>query len=108
MNTRTPEALAGGRWSPPMRHRIDVALRAVAGIGGGYLLSSLCAAALALFLPLARAEAVITGTLASFVIYTCAVMWAFAARTAAWAWAGLAAPAVPLGITLWLRLGGAS
>jgi len=108
MNSRTQEAMAGGRLSAPMRHRIEVMTRAVAGIGGGYVLSSLCAAALALFLPLARAESVITGTLASFVIYTCAVMWAFAARSAAWAWGGLAAPAVPLAIALWLRLGGAS
>ena len=104
MNTRTPEALAGGRWSPPMRHRIDVALRAVAGIGGGYLLSSLCAAALALFLPLARAEAVITGTLASFVIYTCAVMWAFAARSARAAWLGLGLPALGAGLVAWMLL----
>lgn len=91
-----------------MRHRIDVALRAVAGIGGGYGLSALCAAALALFLPLARAESVITGTLLSFVVYTGAVMWAFAARSALRAWLGLAAPALPLGLALWWRLGAAA
>lgn len=84
-----------------LRYRLAVASRAVAAIAGGYVLSALGAMAMALWLPLARAEAVITGTLASFAVYTCAVMWVFAARDAWRAWAGLAAPSVVLALVLW-------
>ncbi|HVR48112.1 MAG TPA: DUF3649 domain-containing protein [Pseudorhodoferax sp.] len=83
------------------RYRLAVASRAIAAIGGGYALSALAAMAMALYLPLHRAEAVITGTLASFVFYTGAVMWAFAARTAWSAWGGLALPSLLLAAGLW-------
>lgn len=83
------------------RYRLAVAARAIAAIGGGYALSALAAIALSLHLPLHRAEAVITGTLAAFVLYTVAVMWAFAARTAWRAWIGLAAPCLVLAAWLW-------
>ena len=93
-----------------VRYRLAVASRAMAAIGGGYALSALAATALALYLPLHRAEAVITGTLASFVLYTCAVLWAFAARSAWRAWGGLALPSLLLAGGLWLaqRAGGAA
>ena len=84
------------------RYRLAVASRALAAIGGGYALSALAATAMALYLPLHRAEAVITGTLASFVVYTCAVMWAFAARNAWRAWGGLVLPCAVLACSLWL------
>ena len=90
------------------RYRWAVASRALAAIAGGYVLSALCSTALGLWLPLARAEAVITGTLASFAIYAGAVMWVFAARSAGRAWAGLAVPAAVLGAVLWLALRGAA
>lgn len=98
------------RLGTPLRYRLAVASRALAAIVGGYVLSALVAIAMALWLPLARAEAVITGTLASFVVYTCAVMWVFAARDAWRAWAGLAAPSAVLAIVLWVaqRSGGAA
>ena len=97
------------RTGTTLAYRLAVASRAVAAIVGGYGLSALVAMALALWLPLARAEAVITGTLASFVVYTCAVMWVFAARDAWRAWAGLAAPSALLALLLWFvqRAGGA-
>lgn len=84
-----------------LRYRLAVASRAVAAIGGGYALSALAATALALYLPLHRAEAVITATLASLVLYLLAVLWAFAARSAWRAWAGLALPAGALAALLW-------
>lgn len=87
------------------RYRLAVASRALAAIGGGYALSALAATAAALYLPLHRAEAVITGTLASFVVYTCAVLWAFAARSAWRAWGGLALPCLLLAGGLWLAHG---
>ncbi|KQR50351.1 DUF3649 domain-containing protein [Acidovorax sp. Leaf160] len=95
-------------WSDAARCRWAVASRALAAIVGGYVLSALCSTALAMWLPLARAEAVITGTLASFAIYAGAVMWVFAARSAGRAWAGIAVPAAVLGAALWLVVRGAA
>jgi len=98
--------------SASFRYRLGVASRAVAAIAGGYGVAALSAAALALCLPaafgMARSEAAMTGTLASFIVFALAVMWVFAARTAWRAWSGLAVAAVPPGLLLWLlaRAGG--
>jgi len=88
------------RGSEGLRYRLGVASRALAAILGGYAVSALAATVLALFLPTSRAEATLTGMLASFVIYTVAVMWVFAARTALRAWAGILAPSAALGAVL--------
>ncbi|QTD46359.1 DUF3649 domain-containing protein [Ottowia testudinis] len=85
------------------RYRLGVAARALAAIGGGYALSALASVALALWLPVARAEAVTWGLLAAFVVYPLAVMWVFAARSAARAWLGLALPAALLGLPVALH-----
>lgn len=69
---------------------LQVASRTAAAILGGYVLAALSAAALPLVLPGDRADAVLTGTMLSFVIYVCAALWAFAARSARSAWLGLA------------------
>ncbi|MDP4075094.1 DUF3649 domain-containing protein [Acidovorax sp. A1169] len=74
--------------------------RIVAAIGGGYVLAALFSVAV-LALPMARAQAVITGMLASFAIYTCAVIWVFAVRSAWRAWVGLVVAAVPLLLAAW-------
>ena len=107
------DAPARHRWLPRgregLRYRLGVAVRALAAIGGGYVLSALAATAFALWLPTSTGEAVLTGTLASFIVFTCAVMWAFAARTALRAWIGLAVPGAVLGMLVLLRYpGGAS
>ncbi|MDP9899777.1 DUF3649 domain-containing protein [Variovorax ginsengisoli] len=85
-------------------YRLGVASRVVAAIAGGYGVAALSAAVLALCLPaafgMARSEAALTGTLLSFLIFALAVIWVFAARTAARAWVGLAMAAVPLGLLL--------
>lgn len=91
-------------WLPRNRegllYRLGVASRAIAAIGGGYVLGALVAAAFALFLPMNRLDAALTGTLASFVVYALAVMWVFAARTAWRAWLGLLIPCALLGALL--------
>lgn len=84
-------------------YRLAVASRALAAVVGGYALTALAVTALAIFLPLSRAEASMTATLLSFVIYTCVVIWVFATRTAWRAWAGIVAPAVVLGALVWLQ-----
>ena len=45
--------------------------------------------------------------LLSFAVYTAAILWAFAARSAGRAWAGLLLPALPAGLWLLMRGGGA-
>jgi len=97
------------RWLPAgsegLRYRLGVAVRAVAAIGGGYAVAALATAVLALYLPTTRAEAALTATLLAFVVYPCAVMWVFAARSAARAWLGLLLPAAALGVLLLVRQG---
>ena len=94
--------------STGLRHRLGVASRAVAAIAGGYGVAALSAAVLALCLPaafgMARSEAAMTGTLASFIVFALAVMWVFAARTAVRAWTGLAVAAAPLAVLLFVLL----
>jgi hypothetical protein len=71
-------------------YRAGVAARASAAIGGGYLLAALSTRALALGLPLSPVDSVVAATLAGMVVYPCAIMWCFAAASAARAWLGLA------------------
>lgn len=85
---------APARSGPGWRYRLAVLSRTVAAIGGGYGLSALVAAALAVSLPTTRAEAAMTGTLAAFVVYPVAVMWVFATANALRAWTGLALAAL--------------
>ncbi len=77
--------------------RWRLASRCMAAALGGYALASTLPVALvALVAPatLARADAALVALQLSFVVYTGAVVWAFAARSAALAWAGLALAAL--------------
>lgn len=78
-----------GVW--PMVSRICAALL------GGYCFTYAFTAALARLLPLDRIDALVTATLASFLVYTLAILWAFICRSATRAWIGMAL-AVPLSI----------
>lgn len=53
--------------------------RIVCAMFGGYALAALTSVA-ALALPMSKPQAVLTGMLASFVVYVCAVIWVFAVR----------------------------
>ena len=77
-----------------------VAARIVGAVFGGYALGALASVA-ALALPIGAPQAVITGMLASFVVYAGAVIWVFLARSARRAWAGLLIAAVPLALAAW-------
>jgi len=74
--------------------------RIVAALFGGYALAALSSVAV-LALPLSKPQAVLTGMLASFAIYTGAVIWVFAVRSALKAWAGLIIVAVALSPLAW-------
>ncbi|MDM5180470.1 DUF3649 domain-containing protein [Massilia sp. DJPM01] len=93
------------RLSAPLVYRLGVGSRALAAILGGYLLAA-ASALLALLLPrvlgTGRADAVIGATLASFAIYAGAVIWVFAARSAARAWLGLLLPAACMAAIVYL------
>ena len=80
---------------------LGVASRTVAAVFGGYALAACATAALALWLPAAPATAVITANLLSFLIYTVAVLWAFATRSATRAWLGILGPTLLLAARAW-------
>jgi hypothetical protein len=82
--------------------RLSVASRIVAAVVGGYAAAGAVGAFLAPLLPMARADAVLTMTLASFAVYAAAILWAFAARSARLAWLGLLVPIVVCGGLAWL------
>lgn len=93
------------------RYRWTVASRVLAASVGGYALTSLMTAVLSLGLPLlafsTRAEAVLTATLWSFVLYTGIVIFVFSTRSHARAWSGLIMTAAALAL-VWLALPNAS
>lgn len=74
--------------------------RVIAAIFGGYGLASLAAVA-ATALPGPPSEGVLIGMMLSFIVYTCAVIWVFAVRSARRAWAGLLIAAAPLALVVW-------
>ena len=92
--------------SLPARYRLAVTSRVLAAVFGGYLMASLAAICLALWIPTSRADAVITGMMSSFVFYLLAVLWCFACRTAWRAWFGVMLPsaafAILAGVGLWM------
>ena len=92
-----------------MAARWNVFSRCVAAVLGGYALAStLPVAIVAIFAVgfngMARSDAVLLAMQLSFVVYTGAVMWAFAARSARAAWVGLGLPALLAGLVAWALL----
>lgn len=89
-----------------LAYRLAVTSRILAALFGGYLLAALTSVCLTQWLPMPRADAVVTGMLLSFLAYLCAVIWCFACRSAWRAWAGILLPAAILaalfGIGRWL------
>ena len=78
--------------------------RIVAAIGGGYVLGAVASVAV-LALPMDKPQAVLAGTMASFLVYTGAVIWVFAVRSATRAWAGLLVAALVLAPIAWWTWG---
>ncbi|XQE68267.1 iron transporter [Pseudomonas sp. P3C3] len=78
--------------------------RAMAAVFGGYAFTYAFTACLARLLPLERIDALLVASLPMFVVYTLAVLWAFAGRDAWRAWLGLPL-AMPLAlIGFWPQL----
>lgn len=81
----------------PVSYRLAVTSRVLAAVVGGYVVAALASISLSLWLPMARAEAVVTGMMTSFLAYLVAVLWCFACRSAWQAWLGMLVPSVVLG-----------
>lgn len=78
--------------------RLALISRIVAAVIGGYALASVFSIFLSYLLPSELPEAVLGATLFSFAIYTAAIIWVFAAASAARAWLGLLIPATLMGL----------
>lgn len=83
-------------------YRWAVFSRAIAAVLGGYALAYIAAAGMSVWLPMARADAVLTATMLAFVIYALAVMWVFFAHNTLRAWAGIVVPTAVLAILFWI------
>ena len=85
------------------RYRAAVASRALAAIGGAYLLAALCAAASASWLEAGgtpRPEAVIAAAMIGFVVQAVAAIAVFAARDTLRAWLVVGVPSGLLALAL--------
>ncbi|MCY1269553.1 hypothetical protein D9M68_245980 [compost metagenome] len=75
--------------------------RCAAAILGGYALTSAFVIFLGAVLPLPKGQAVLAGSLASFALYTAAIVWVFAVRDLRRVWLGLLLPALALAALGW-------
>ncbi|WP_447889973.1 DUF3649 domain-containing protein [Pseudomonas hormoni] len=73
----------------PVSYRLAVTSRVLAAVVGGYIVAALASVSLSLWVPMARADAVVTGMMTSFLAYLCAVIWCFACQSAWRAWFGV-------------------
>lgn len=73
---------------------LHVTCRVLCALIGGYLLSTLSAILIALHLPGDKVNSIITGLLLTFIIYTVAVIYVFAAKTTLRASMGVFVPCV--------------
>lgn len=89
----------------PLNRWLDISSRSAAAVLGGYAFTYVLTAALARLLPLARLDAVIVASLLSFLFYSVAILWAFAASSHRRAWVWLLALGAPLAlIGFWPQL----
>jgi len=85
------------------RLRAGIAARVTAAILGGYAITYLFTGALPLWLPMARTEAVLWTTLASFCVYTSVVLYAFGAHSVWRMWRNLVVLIIVLMAAIWWR-----
>lgn len=83
---------------------LPVISRVIAAIFGGYGLANCLSILLAYLLPLPQSDGVLVGIQTSFAIYTIAVIWVFAAKTATKAWLGLFVPSVVSAVMLYFLI----
>ncbi|MDO4723514.1 MAG: iron transporter [Comamonadaceae bacterium] len=94
----------------PVHYRLAVALRALAGVGLGYVLAAQAASLLALLwqaLGMHRADAVTLAIMLAFILYACALLWAFACPSGWRVWRALGAGVLACTALLWWAQSGA-
>ncbi|WP_143599072.1 DUF3649 domain-containing protein [Variovorax boronicumulans] len=82
------------------RALVSLVSRIVAALCGGYALAALSSVSF-VALPMSKSDAVLAGMMLSFSVYTGAVVWVFAVRSAVRAWVGLLVAAAPLMMAAW-------
>ncbi|NPD16987.1 DUF3649 domain-containing protein [Xinfangfangia sp. D13-10-4-6] len=85
-----------------LRYRLMVASRSAAAILGGYLLANLFVLAFRRLVPIEPRDASQLALMLSFIVFAIAAIWAFAARDAWRAWAGILLPAAIFALIWWL------
>ena len=88
-----------------MIHALQIALRILAAVVGGYLLSAglVTLAALGLGQAIEQSEAVVLTSMLGFLLYLALVLWTFAERRLWRIWTVMAGgSAASLGLALWL------
>lgn len=83
-------------------YRTNIAMRAVAGSLGAYLVAACFAAAAARTLPLPRLDAVVPATMLAFVVAPVVTIWAFLAPGPVRALAGVLGAATVLAGIAWI------
>lgn len=84
------------------RNPDGIVSRSLAGVIGGFITANVVSIAFKALLSSTEIDAVMTAMLASFAIYTGAVIWAFTAKSSVVAWQGLV---VSSGVALFIWLG---
>ncbi|MFP6848310.1 MAG: DUF3649 domain-containing protein [Pseudomonas sp.] len=85
----------------PRSPMLTLLSRTAAAIFGGYALTSAVVIMLGAVLPLPKSQAILAASLASFAVYTAAIIWVFAVQDNRRAWLGLLLPAVLLALLGW-------
>ncbi|WP_341646055.1 hypothetical protein [Thauera sp. SDU_THAU2] len=88
------------------RPGLNITLRSIMAVFGGYGVAALAAAAFAVGLPLPRTDSVMAAIMLAFLVYTLAVIWVFAAATLLRSAAGLAIGAGAFAAWQWLAAPG--
>ncbi|UVE17863.1 hypothetical protein NVV93_00225 [Pseudomonas sp. LS44] len=91
--------------SPARGYGLALLSRVAAAIFGGYALTAASVIFLSALIPLPKSQAVLAASLASFAVYTAALVWAFVAERLGILWLSLLLPAAVL-TGLGLLLGG--
>jgi len=82
-------------------YRVNVAIRALAGSLGAYLVAACFAAAAARTLPMNRLDAIVPATMLAFLVAPLATVWAFLAPGPWRALGGILAAAALLAVIAW-------
>lgn len=89
---------------------LSISSRCTAGLVGGYAFTYALTAFLARlmsWLSMPAQDAVIVASLPAFAVYTAAILWAFASRSAWRAWAGVVVAAPLALVAFWPQMTGA-